>query len=313
MIDTKLLNITDNDSFLVRCFKSYCCKTTAITETIYEANSKDRNDYKIVAALGYLLISDKKWEHIQNDFNDGVARISKKDIKSSTLIYDQLSLVGIVVAIKKYQIKEYYQWVESILFESEAYCIKSSKESIFTRILKAYFADQSYPANVQTKDNVLINWLLSLSDIKRDTYKEQAELFQEAWKCDEYLFDEILYNGLCAYIIDLLIEDKFEYGLISVEQKYKNAVTRCKSIAKGWAIVITTILILTVVFVTAFLSYLAWNYEVFTNGAMWLLPLIIDILTVAGISFGIIKKGKLIYAFFKTELQSHIIKSRRLD
>ena len=203
--------------------------------------------------------------------------------------------------------------VTQYFFEAEAYCIRSSKDTIFIKILKAYFDDQTYPVNVQFKDNILIIWLSTFSKEKIDTYKEQADLIQRAWKCEGYLFDDILYNGLCAFLIDLLIKDKFEFGLISIEQKYKNAVNRCKSIAKGWAVVITIILVLVVVCLTVFISYLAWSYEVFSNNKMWYVPLIFQIISVIGIPYGLIKNTKKVYTYLESKILSRVMRSRRLD
>ena len=117
MINVRLINISDDDSFLVQCFKNYCCKNAAIDKTVYESSIKDMNDYKTVAAIGYLLISNEKWKYTLSDFKDGLSRISKKDIKSSTLIYDQLALVGITVAIKEHQVTDYYQWLHNIFLK----------------------------------------------------------------------------------------------------------------------------------------------------------------------------------------------------
>lgn len=313
MINIKLINICDDDSFLVRCFKNYCCKNNVIDKVVYESNIKDMNDYKTIAAIGYLLISDEKWKCALSDFKDGLSRISKKDIKSSTLIYDQLALVGITVAIKEYQITDYYEWLRNIFFALESYCISSSKDTTFVKILKAYFDDQNYPVDVQFKEKILIIWLSTFSKEKKDTYKEQAELIQKAWKCEGYLFDDLLYDGLCAFLIDLLIKDKFEFGLISIEQKYKNAVNRCKSIAKGWAVAITIILILLVVCLAVLILYLAWSYEVFLQNKMWYVPLIFNIISVIGIPYGVIKNTKKVKNFLESIFFSSVMKSRRLN
>lgn len=313
MINVRLINKSDDDSFLVQCFKNYCCKSVAVDKSVYESSIKDMNDYRTVAAIGYLLISNEKWKHTLSDFKDGLSRISKREIKSSTLIYDQLALVGITVAIKEHQIIDYYQWLHNIFFESESYYIRSSKDTTFIKILKAYFDDQTYPVDVQFKDKILIIWLSTFSKEKKNTYKEQAELIQRAWKCEGYLFDDILYDGLCAFLIDLLIQDKFEFGLIPIEQKYKNAVNHCKWIAKVWAIVITILLILVVVCLTVFISYLAWSYEAFSNNKMWYVPLIFQIMSVIGIPYGLIKNTKKVNTYLESMIFSRVMKSRRLD
>lgn len=313
MINVRMVNVSDDDSFLMQCFKNYCCKNAAIEKSVYECSIKDMNDYKTVAAIGYLLLSNEKREQILNDFKDGLSRISKKDAKSSTLIYDQLALVGIIVAIKEYQVAEYYEWLHSILFEAEAYCVRSSKDTIFIKILKAYFDGQTYPVDVQFRDSILIIWLSTFSKEKIDTYKEQANLIQKVWKCEEYLFDDILYNGICTFLVDRLIQDKFEFGIISIEQKYKNAVNHCKVIAKSWAERLTIISILVIVCLILLLSYLAWSYAVLSNDKMWYVPLIFNIISVIGIPYGLITHKKKIYDYLEPKIFSYVMKVRRLD
>jgi hypothetical protein len=313
MINVRLINVNDNDPFLVQCFKYYCCKNATIDKTVYDNNTKDINDYRIVAAIGYLLISDKKWNCALSDFKEGLSRISKREIKTSTLIYDQLALVGITVAIKEYKITDYYQWLHNIFFESESYCIRSSKGTTFIKILKSYFDNQNYPDDVQLKYKILIIWLSILSKEEKNTYKEQAELIQRAWKSEGYIFNELLYDGICAFLVDLLIQDKFEFELIPIEQKYKNAVNWCISIAKFWAVVITVLLISVVVGLAFYITYLAWVYEVYLNNKMWFVPLIFHIITVIGIPYGLIKNTKKINSFLKTVFFNFVMKLRRLD
>jgi len=313
MINLKLIKVSSDDSFLVQSFKDYCCKYSTIDEIMYDNGTKDKNDYRTVAAIGYLLLSNEKWKHKLSDFKDGLSRISKKDIKSSTLIYDQLALVGITVAIKEYQIRDQYQWLHNILFETELYYVRTSRDIAFVNILKAYFDDQTYPSNVELKDNVLIIWLSTFSKNKIDTYKQQSELLQRAWKCEEYLFNDLLYDGLCSLLIDLLIRDKFEYGIISVEQKYKNAVNCCRAIAQRWAVVLTLLLILIVVIFTVFLLYYAWSYEAFFKNRMEYVPFILQIISIIAIPYGLIKNTKKVYKNLNSRISVFLMKSRRLD
>ena len=314
MISTKLLNRSDKDSFLLLCFKHYCCKNITIDKAIYTSGIKDMNDYKTIAAIGYLLISNNKWDYVLNDFKDGLSRICKKDIKSYTLIYDQLALIGIAIAIKEYQVTKYYQWLHNVLFEAEAYCMNSSKDTIFIKILRAYFDEQPYPEVVEFKYNVLIIWLSTFSEENKNTYKEQAELLQRVWKCEGYLFDDIFYNGICAFLVDLLIQDKFEFGIIPVEQKYKNAVKHCKRIAKNRAVVITVTIVLIIVSLTVLLLYLIWSYyREDINRKMWYIPIIINTLSIIEYLYKPIKKIKKTYTYIDEKIFRYIMKLRRLD
>jgi hypothetical protein len=167
---------------------------------------------------------------------------------------------------------------------------------------------------VQFKDKIFMIWLTTFSkEEKNNTYKQQAELIQKAWKCEGYLFDDILYDGLCSFLIDLLIKDKFEFGLISVEQKYQNAVNRCKVATKRATIVLIIMLILLTVGLTGFLLYLELKYEALSGNTLWYVPAILQIITLLGIAYGIILKAKSFYGYLNSKIFDFLLKLRGLD
>jgi uncharacterized protein YlaN (UPF0358 family) len=314
----EFLNI-ENEPIINKCFKLYILGNdyAKITEEEIINSLHDINDYKNVAALGFLLLANYHFSEIdiKHKFLEGLERISKKKISPMfNLIYDETALLGILVPIKKFLFKEYYSWSKDIIFEHKKNLIERKQNYDIAIALEEFLNDANFSNKPNSDEyNVVFAWLSLERNNEKMSFSNQLNFFQKVWKVGMPYFNNQFLDCIACGVIDKLIAYKFDYGLLNIEEKYKNAVEQVKKKSNRITKLLTiSIVLFTIIALLGFIYSVA-IYEINSDENKWYIRTIVSLLGSSGVFIGLIKSWRKIHEIIYTRIYSHTLVKRRLN
>lgn len=287
-----------------------------ITEQEIIDNTKDLNDYKNVVSLGYILLTNYRYERfdINKLFLDGLNRIVKKDLASAPIRADDIAILGMVLFVRCLRLSQYSDWVQKLLECRKSYLtIHKQNADYIDMLINLSNGENIQPlTNIKDEKQIIFHvWLMNLFGNQNDALKEQCQIIQNLWKKDFPYFDEYWLNLLTINLVDFIIESKFKNELLNIEKLYNNAVNKAKNLAKCLAVFMTMIVIAIIIIPFSFFLFQLFLYYKPALNRDFIVPFARDGFGLL-IGVGGIIKHRLIYKWWYKRIETQILKYRGL-
>lgn len=308
----------EDETFFRKCFKLYTLGEDYVnlSDEEIEKSIVDLNDYKNVASICYLILAGYKSIKLNllQSLEEGLDRISQKTISPTyNLVYDEMALMGLVIAVKNLKLQQHYEWLKKLLFEYKKSATLRETDYGFAELMEEYINDSNIIVGIQSdKSNLIKSWLSYEKKQENSCLTQQCELSKKIWKMGVPYFNDDFFDCLACGVIDKLIAQKFEFGVISVENNYRKAINKAEKLGKIYAFILISVILITVAVLYIFIVYKISVYEYIKDENLWYIPAGIGVIGVIGLPIAILKNTKKIFLWLSQYFSKLIKKVRGL-